>query len=77
MKKVIVYSQPGCPPCTSAKEFLTRHGIEFEVKDISRDRQAIDELIALGSQSTPTIKVGDRVMIGFRQRELLDWLEED
>ena len=73
-KRIVVYSQPGCPPCTTAKEFLTRQGIEFEVKDISSDESAIKELIALGSQSTPTITVDGEVMIGFRQDDLMEMI---
>jgi glutaredoxin len=71
--KLILYSQPGCPPCQSAVEFLTRQGIPFVKKDITEDPEAIDELIALGSRSTPTMKFGDKVMIGFRKDELLSW----
>lgn len=34
----------------------------------------MNDLIALGSQSTPTITMGDKVMIGFRKNELLEWI---
>lgn len=71
--ELIVYSQPGCPPCVAVKEFLTRSNIPFVAKDITEDPEAIDELVALGSRSTPTIKFGDKVMIGFRKDELLSW----
>lgn len=52
-------------------EFLSRNGIPFVHKDVSEDYQAQQELVELGSMSTPTIKVGDQVMIGFRPAELL------
>lgn len=55
-------------------EFLSRHGIAYTERNLSDDPTAVDELIAMGSQSTPTIKVGDKVMIGFRQKELLSWI---
>ncbi len=73
---VTIYTQPGCPPCKAAKEFLTHHGVQFNAKDITQDDAAVDELIALESQSTPTIVVGKRVMIGFRPTELLQWIQE-
>ncbi|MBK6941734.1 MAG: glutaredoxin family protein [Planctomycetes bacterium] len=70
-KNIVVYHQPGCPPCHSAMEFLKQHGIPFTHKDITEDDAALDELMALGSRSTPTIVVGEDVMIGFRKDELL------
>ncbi len=65
-KKVVLYSQPGCPPCRTAKAFLSERGIEFEYKDVSSDSEALRELTGkYGSQTTPTIVVGEEVMIGF------------
>ena len=65
MKRVILYSQPGCPPCYAAKRFLTERNIPFEYKDVQADSSALRELVRLKSRSTPTIVVGDEVMIGF------------
>lgn len=65
MKRVILYSQPGCPPCYAAKKFLTAHNIVFEYKDVQADPVALRELVRLNSRSTPTIVVGDEVMVGF------------
>ena len=56
-------------------EFLSQNGIEFTERNVQQDPSAIDELISLGSQSTPTIKMGDKVMIGFREKELLEWVQ--
>lgn len=72
-KQLILYSQPGCPPCQAAKEFLTKSNVPFVTKDVTEDPDAVDELIALGSRSTPTFKYGDKVMIGFRKDELMSW----
>lgn len=65
MKRVILYSQPGCPPCSAAKQFLTARDIPFEYKDVQADPAALRELVQLNSRSTPTIVVGEEVMIGF------------
>ncbi|HLJ91054.1 MAG TPA: glutaredoxin domain-containing protein [Candidatus Angelobacter sp.] len=65
-KKVVVYCQPDCPPCYTVKEFLVARGVEFEEKDVTADSQAVRELTdQYKSRSTPTIVVGDEVMIGF------------
>lgn len=66
----MLYSQPGCPPCVAAKRFLTARNIPFEYKDIQADPAALRELLKLNSRSTPTIIVGDEVMIGFDPERL-------
>lgn len=70
MKRVVLYSQPSCPPCFAAKQFLTARKISFEYKDVQKDPIALRELIDLKSQSTPTILVGEEVMIGFDPERL-------
>jgi glutaredoxin-like YruB-family protein len=65
MKRVILYSQPACPPCYAAKKFLTARNIPFEYKDVQADPAALRELVRLNSRSTPTIVVGEEVMVGF------------
>lgn len=74
--RVILYSQPGCAPCFAARNFLKSHGVAFEYKDVQADPQAFRELMDLGSRSTPTLKVGDSVMIGFDPERLLVMLSE-
>jgi len=70
-KKIVVYSQPGWPPCYTAQAFLAERGVEFEVKDVSADQKAVFELVrTYNSRSTPTIVVGDQVMIGFDPERL-------
>jgi glutaredoxin len=64
-KRVILYGQPGCPPCSAAKRFLTSLKVPFEYKDVTADHSTLSELARLNSRSTPTIVVGDEVMIGF------------
>ncbi|MBV8114962.1 MAG: NrdH-redoxin [Silvibacterium sp.] len=70
MKRVLLYSQPGCPPCVAAKLFLKARQVAFEYKDVQADPAALRELVELNSQSTPTIVVGDEVMIGFDPERL-------
>ncbi len=57
------------------RAWLSRNGIAFEDRDIMDDRVAMDELIKLGSRSTPTTVIetegGDRqVLIGFHEAQL-------
>jgi len=45
--------------------FFNSREIPFEYKDVTADPKALQELIDLNSQSTPTIVVDNEVMIGF------------
>jgi glutaredoxin-like YruB-family protein len=64
--KVLIFTQPDCPPCQVVKLFLEGKGIEFEERDITADPAAVRELIEkYHSHSTPTLVIGEEVMIGF------------
>jgi len=69
-KTVTVYHQPNCSACKTAMQFLSQRGVSYVAKDISTDEQARNELVALGSQATPTITIDGEVLIGFNPRKL-------
>jgi glutaredoxin len=51
--------------------FLAERGIEFTVKDVSVDQAAVFELVrTYNSRSTPTVVIGDEVLIGFDPKQL-------
>ena len=52
------------------KEFLSREGHPFQVKNIEEDDTAYDELVKLGARAVPTIVIGDQVITGFDQVRL-------
>jgi glutaredoxin len=70
-KHIVVYHQPGCPPCHRAIELLTAQKIPFVAKDVAADPKAAQELSALGSNSTPTIVIDGQTMVGFNPQRLL------
>jgi glutaredoxin-like YruB-family protein len=70
-KTLILFTQPDCPPCRWVKAFLAERGLEFEERDISADPEAVEDLVhKYNSRSTPTLVVGDDVVIGFDPDEL-------
>lgn len=78
MAKVIVYSQPTCAPCHAQKQWLLEQGVTFEDRNIRDNTEWLDELMALGSQGTPTTVIetdGRReVVIGFNRTRLSEAL---
>ncbi len=66
-EKVKIYSTPACPFCKMAKEFLSQKGIEFIDYDVTKDREALEEMrkITGGARSVPVIAVCNEVMVGF------------
>ncbi|MEJ2696561.1 MAG: glutaredoxin family protein [Candidatus Sulfobium sp.] len=50
------------------KEFLSAKGIPFTNKDVAADKAAREELAEKhGRLATPTLIIGDRLFLGFRQ----------
>ena len=47
-------------------DFLPERGIVFEERDVTLDPSAVQDLVEkYKSHSTPTLLIGDEVMIGF------------
>lgn len=64
--RVVLYTQPGCGACTTAKQWLAERKIDFEERDIRADDAYKRELVEdLKSRSTPTLVAGDKVVMGF------------
>lgn len=74
---VVLFTQPDCPPCHIVKLFLSERGVVFEERDISTDPAAVRDLTEkYHSHSTPTLVIGDEVMIGFNPERLDEILGE-
>ena len=49
-----------------AREFLVSRGAQLEIRDIRKNPEFVRELVEdLQSQATPTVVIGQRVIIGF------------
>ncbi len=46
-------------------EFLSHNGVEFTDKDIRSDLDAMQEMVQMNSQATPTTVIDGEVIIGF------------
>ena len=70
MKNIKVYSSSSCSNCTAAKEYLKEKGYEYEEKNVSTDKEAKKELIALGYMGVPVIMIDEEVVVGFNKSKL-------
>ena len=75
--RITVYSGAHCRACDLVKDFLSREGHAFVVKQIEEDDSAYDELVKLGARAVPTIVISagdtaqdDQVITGFDQARL-------
>jgi glutaredoxin len=73
--RVIVFTQQDCLPCGWVKNFLAQRGVEFEERSIDSAASVARELTQkYKSQSTPTVVVGDEVLIGYDPERLIQLL---
>ena len=73
----ILYIKRGCSFCRQAAAFFATHGVAVEIRDVSKNRANLKELIDSSEQSdVPTFVYGDFVVSDFSVDELLDELAE-
>jgi len=75
-RRIVVYSSPGCPACTTLKTYLRRHGLAFRTVDIAKDPRAAQALVRRsGQMAVPQTDIDGRLVVGFdkaRLNKLLD-----
>ena len=68
MAEIKVYGTPTCPWCTKAKTFLKDKGIKFTDVDVSKDRDAAEEMMEKsGQMGVPVLDINGTVIVGFDQ----------
>lgn len=68
MKPVTIYSTSVCHFCKLAKEFFKKHNIDYVEYNVGVDQEKRKEMIELtGQLGVPVIRVGDEVIVGFRE----------
>lgn len=69
---VTVYSQPGCGVCRVVKLYLQEQGVRFREYDVSRDTDALQEMVDLtgGARTVPVVAVDGQPVLGFDRRRL-------
>lgn len=65
MNDVVVFSSSTCPYCTLAKNHLTEKGVAFVEKNVSSDKEARKELMAMGHMGVPVVVINGTEIVGF------------
>lgn len=63
---ITVYSKPNCVQCDATYRALAKHGLAYEVIDITQDAEALQTVKALGYQQAPVVFAGGDHWSGFR-----------
>ena len=63
---ITVYTKPSCVQCTATYRALDNKGIEYEVRDLSIDENALDAVKALGYLQAPVVITDEEHWSGFR-----------
>ena len=75
MNLPILYIKRGCPWCDEVVEYLDRKKIEVQTFNVSSDREAMQEMVALSGQSkAPTMDWNGEVLADFGVDELVPFL---
>ncbi len=78
--KVKMYTLSTCAHCKNAKKFLDECKVKYEFKDIDlltgKEREEmLEEVRKINSDcSFPTIVIGDKVIVGFKEKEIREAL---
>jgi len=53
------------------REFLSQKGVSFIEKDVTSDPKSLEELTQkTGRKATPTLIIGDEIIVGFSKPEI-------
>lgn len=65
---IIVYSTSNCVYCRMLKEFLEKHRVEYQEKDVAVDVRAREEMIKKSHQvGVPVVDIDGEVFVGFNR----------
>jgi len=78
--KVFLYALSTCGHCRNTKKFLDEHNVKYEFVDVDllaqpELKKVLEEVRKVNPQTSfPTVLIGDKVIIGFREVEISEAL---
>jgi glutaredoxin-like YruB-family protein len=77
MADLTIYTQPSCGYCNELKDYLKKHNIHYEERDITKDRSAFEDLVnKYKIRATPVIVYREKTVVGFNPDEIQKLLRE-
>ncbi|MGH8735778.1 MAG: glutaredoxin domain-containing protein [Burkholderiales bacterium] len=76
-ERVRVFWQPGCTSCLRTKEFLTRHGVDYESINVHGNQAGMEALRALGARSVPIVARGEAFVFAQSLSDVVRFLALD
>ncbi|MCX6758722.1 MAG: NrdH-redoxin [Candidatus Nealsonbacteria bacterium] len=68
---VKIYTTPYCPYCSTLKQYLTDHGIEFTDIDVSQNKEERDDMIERSGQiGVPVVDIDGSIVAGFDKEKI-------
>lgn len=74
-KKITIFTMTGCPHCKAAKEFLDKHDVSYNEKNVAEDDAAEQEFEEKGFSKVPVILTGDETITGFDEDRVAQALD--
>lgn len=70
MSKVDIFTTSTCQYCHSAKEFFTKHNVDFTEHNVTTDPNARRQLMEKGYRSVPVIVIDGEYLVGFNEAKV-------
>lgn len=73
---VRIFSTPTCAYCVTLKQFLKENNIDFADIDVSKDENALNEMIEKSDQmGVPVIDINGEFIVGFDKAKIMQLLK--
>lgn len=73
---VKLYTTPTCFYCEALKNFFNEHNIKYETIDVSKDHEALHEMMEkTGQMGVPVIDIDGEIIVGFDREKIVSLLK--
>ncbi len=69
---ITVYTKPSCVQCNATYRALDAKGIQYEIRDLSEDAAALEQVKALGYMQAPVVITDEGHWSGFRPDKIAE-----
>ncbi|VVC02538.1 Glutaredoxin [Candidatus Bilamarchaeum dharawalense] len=74
-KSVIVYFAEWCPWCHTVMDFLKKHKIKFQARDVDDNKYAEESVRKSGQNGIPVTDIDGKIVVGFDEPKLKELLK--